>query len=195
MKYFLGLIGFLFVCFTACKDDFDAPCRDQAVQRTYNLSSEQTLRFPYKSADTVFFVSNTNDTIRYYTNSLSVYQTYKPTTLAGNPECPADVDAYQAESVALIDSITGHQSSAMFLKGNDSAYYTINGTPFSLRILQIGDSTFQYQDSVSLSGKTFYKVTKVFNAAGDSIFVNASNGLIYYTFGGKVYSQFKFNNK
>ncbi len=195
MKDFLRLIAFLFVCVTACKDDFDAPCRDQVVQFTYNLSSQQMLRFPYQQTDTVFFVSNTNDTIRFYTNMLSDYKTYKPTTVAGNPECPADVDAYQAKSVSLADSITQHQLSAMFLKANDSAYYAVNGNLFSLGILQIGDSTFQYQDSVSLSGKIFYKVTTVFNATGDSILVNASNGLLYYTFGGKAYAQFKFNNK
>ncbi|MES2560636.1 MAG: hypothetical protein V4590_12905 [Bacteroidota bacterium] len=182
-----GLLG--------CKGDYDAPCRNQAVQQTFSFTAEQADKFPYKDNDTIGFVSNSFDTILFYADTVLSFNTYKTTTVEGNPECPADVDAYNGMQAKFRDLRTGINFLATFWKHNDSCELAVQGTAATLPIALIGDSVFSYKDSVVLQHITFYKVNTIVTSAGDSIMVNASRGVLYFRYAGKPYYQFKFNSK
>lgn len=183
------------MAWTGCKPDYDAPCRDQAVKQTFDFSYEQAIKFPYRDNDTIGFVSSSFDTIMFYADTVLSTNTYQPSAIIGNPECPADVDAYKVVQAQFRDLRSGISFLATAWKVNDSCALAVGSVTASLPILAIGDSTLQYRDSVVLMNKTFYQVSSFVTSAGDSMMVNATMGLLYFTYAGKPYYQFKFNSK
>lgn len=179
----------------ACKNDYDAPCRNQAVQQTFKLSSADADRFPYKQGDTIGFVSITSDTLIFYVDTLLSFDTYKTTGIKGNPECPPDVDAYNSIQAQLQDAAKTISMSVTFSKATDSAMIGLPGNSAGFSILSIGDSLLRFNDSVEVMNKKFYKVNTFFTNGGDSLMVNASYGIIRFSYSGKPYYQFKYNNK
>lgn len=195
MKIFYVFSVLLVIGWTGCKSDYNAPCRDQAVKQAFDFTAEQTAKFPYKDNDTIGFVSNTFDTILFYADTVVSSNTYKTSTIIGNPECPADVDAYKVIHAQFRDLRSGISFLTTVWKYNDSCELAVQSITAKFPILTIGDSTLSYKDSIVLMNKTFYKINSFVTSAGDSMLVNASNGLLYFTYAGKSYYQFKFNSK
>ncbi|MES2778587.1 MAG: hypothetical protein V4651_01700 [Bacteroidota bacterium] len=196
MKFFYLILSLFIIGLAACKGDYDAPCRGQAVRQTVTLTAIESAKYPYRNDDTIGFVSNSGDTLLFLADTVLSFESYKPTTLAGNPECPQqDVDAYKGMQSLFKDSANSLLFAAIFRKADDSCYFTVNGITVSAPISAIGDTIQRYQDSVVFPGKTFYKVNILSNNQGDSMIVNAAFGLIYFSYGGKPYYQYKFNSK
>lgn len=179
----------------ACKSDYDAPCRNQAVQQTFKLTSADAARFPYQKGDTIGFVSAQSDTIIFYVDTLVSYDIYKTTTVKGNPECPPDVDAYHSVQARLRDAAKTVAMSITFSKSTDSAIVQLPGNTIGFPILFIGDSLLRFSDSVEVVNRKFYKVNTIVSSNGDTLMVNASNGIVRFSYLGKPFFQYKYNNK
>lgn len=182
---FLSLIG--------CKAEFDAPCRAQVTKITYNFSASQQSKIPFGNKDTLVFLGASQDTLYFLTHYYVSSYNYKPSSIKGNPECPPDNDAFQFIRSELRDANAMLLTYSTYLENNLTTYNL--GSDFTFNSQLIGDSLYNFKDSVVLPTKTFYKVNTFKNIQGDSILVNASNGLIYFTKGNQSYSQLKFNSK
>lgn len=187
---------FLLLLFAAaaCKPEFDKPCRDVAIQQTFTFTSAELALFPYGVKDTIGFASNLGDTLYFLTDTLLLYSTLLPTTIKGNPECPQDNDAYAARQVSFKPK-TGIEWKAQVKKATDSIEFSINGNRGGMPIGKFGDSTYQFQDSVTYGSRTFYRLHSLVMNNGDRIVINSTFGLVYFTTSGRIYTLFKFNNK
>jgi hypothetical protein len=192
--YVLGVLG-VSAFLAGCKPNYDAPCRDRAVKVTNAFSAQQLALYPYSQLDTVVFVTTILDTLTFVTQSFTSFETYKPSIVIGNPECPADVDAFKAVQSVLKDSINQQAFGCTMWRANDSTEYTIQGVVYNFGIQQLADSVSGYADSVVLPTRTFYNVHSFVNTIGDTIIVNKTNGLIRFKQAGQYYNQLKFNNK
>ena len=193
-KFYILLIVFT-TAFVGCKSNYDAPCRNQAVKQLFSFATAQVAKFPYTKNDTIGFVSNVFDTLIFYTDTLLNTETYKISAIAGNPDCPPDVDAYKVTSAKLKNEI-GISMGYTFTKENDSCEVTLNNVnSIKMAIEAIGNVGFNYQDSVALNNNVFYKVNTIVASSGDSMMVNAAKGVLFFIHLGKPYYQFKFNSK
>lgn len=196
MKIFYVFCVVLLMGWAGCKSDYNAPCRDQAVKQTFNFTYEQESKFPYRNYDTIGFVNIVSDTFLFYVDTVISFYKYKPSTIIGNPECPNDIDAYIGKQAQFRGLGNGISIWATAWKHNDSCEFSVDQNRAVMPISAIGDSTRQYyKDSLVLMNKTFYKVNSFVTSAGDSMLVNASHGLLYFTYVGRQYYQFKFNSK
>ncbi len=193
MKLNVLFWAFVSVLLAGCKSDYDAPCRDKVVKVTNEFTNEQVEAIPYEKNDSVVFVSATLDTVSLLTKLYQSAYSYSPSVMEGNPECPADLDAFQVLQVNLSDSATGLGLQSLWRRVNDSCYYTISGRLFSLKITNIGKAVGQYADSVVINQKVFYQVNTIYEAGGDSIIVNKNFGVVYFVAGGKSYRMDSYN--
>ena len=180
---------------SGCKPDFDAPCRDKAIQITNKLNNRQLQKFPFGTQDTILFISTQKDTLFFLTSNLSSGFTFRPSIATGNPECPQDVDAFQILQAVLKDSVSLVSFAYTLSKETDSCTIVINSSTFKILISEIDTVNAIFSDSIALPTRTFYKVSTLYNAKGDSILITAQNGLIYFTSGGNSFAQLKFNSK
>lgn len=196
MKVNIALFVLSVVLLGGCEPDYDAPCRDQVTQIVNTFDGNQLACIPYGSADTVVFVSNSTDTLYLLTQSFTDGFTYLPTVVEGNPECPADVDAFQMMMGNLTDSVVGFGIQGLWKKENDSCWYTVAGKKYGMLIAQTGDpETVPYVDSLVNGQRVFYGVSTRYNVGGDSILLTKTEGVIYFVNGGKPFWLTSFNGK
>lgn len=190
--FILGMMALL----VGCKSDYDAPCRDQIVKVTNSFSTEQQAVIPYGSSDTLLFISGSGDSIHLLTKLYTDGFTYLPSIIAGNPECPADIDAYQMIQCNLLDSVRPFSIQYIAKKEHDSCWYVVDGQKYGMPMTQIGNPNHApFSDSIQLNQHTFYEVSTFYGLGGDSILLTPAEGIIYFVNGGKSYGLTSFNGK
>jgi hypothetical protein len=197
MKSFYTFWIIVLLAVSACKSNYDAPCRDAIVADSLVFSPAHFSNIPYSAHDTVLYVSDAGDSMVFltslYNDNPAVFLTDKP----GNPECPNnDYISFDVLNVKLINNSNTTELYFGAGRTTDSCVFSISGYgAIALPLSALGSRDSTYIDSVYLFNKIFYGVNRFANEQGDSFFINGGLGLLQFKQNAKQFTLQKFNSK
>jgi hypothetical protein len=195
MKYFFSSLLLGCLLFTSCVDDYDAPCRDQVIAKTFGFSTAQLAVMPYGEKDSLVYVSDLADTMYLYTSGVLDSAFLEIANTPNNPECPNDFNAYPIEKYKMSDSLSPYVLGYMARKRDSVCAYIDGSSVLELSLSAIGAQDSTYLDSVLLGNRMFYNVNKFTNTAGVPFYIHPTLGILQVMKDQKVYTLQRFNTK
>jgi hypothetical protein len=170
----------------------DVPCRNATVRQIFDLNYGQ--QFPYSKADTLFYVSNSNDSLRI-TSLQELGYNYTKSTAKMNPDCAADSDAYRLITWRMADSLSKYKVVITASKLSDSVKVAVNQYEIRVALASMGKRDSTFSDSLGWGVTKFYNLNKWCNASGDSFYYSNSYGLLRFVNAATSITLYKFNKK
>ncbi len=184
-KIFILLLPLLSILIiTSCKRDSSGPCGGRKTY--YQLSDIDKAKVPYTGADTLIFVSNTNDTaICIGQGKKQFYE--KVARIVSMGDCASDTDYYEAYNYKFSTNnfkfILDFNLYKDDLYGLETVHITKNlDTEFRIYLVDINNnSVANFIDSIKIRDDWFKKVTftnKYFDSNLDKLYYNNQYGVL-----------------
>ena len=197
MKKIFYFVWFIALLFNGCKPDSDTPCRAPRIY-SMDFSQGQLSNITFAgNRDTIGYTNNAGDSITCLgVDKLSWFKTFP---VKNNPLCPDDSVGFPINRFTYSDVLSKLIFTVTAYKYDTVLDVTVNSSLFRLPLQKIGvNDSLTYFDSLQFGKRMFYHITACLpylNPNGDSLYYNASFGMIAMKLGSQHFYIHRFNNK